>query len=159
MKLVLRPLTNCILHLLLLVQIQIKIELYLLSMGLSTYTKLQLIHSHAQEKMIDNRFPRNESSLRSSIKCKQVASINVKMVDNIIITARFLWTKQSEAWTENCLRGYNNRKILFAVLYSPLFWILYVPMDSASGIIEISECYIKKLNCGHTLQSYDTVVL
>ena len=97
MKLMLRPLTNCILHLLLLVQIQIKIELYLLSMGLSTYTKLQLIHSHAQEKMIDNRFPRNdnrfprnESRLRSSIKCKQVASINVKMVDNIIITARFL---------------------------------------------------------------------
>ena len=90
MELVLRPLTNCILHLLLLVQIQIKIKLCLLSMGLSTCTKLQLIHSHAQEKTIDNRFLGNESRIRSSIKCKQIASINVKMVDDIIITARFL---------------------------------------------------------------------
>ena len=29
----------------------------------------------------DNRFPRNESRIRSSIKCKQMASINVKMVE------------------------------------------------------------------------------
>ena len=86
MKLVLRPLTKCILYLLLLVQIQIK----LLSMGLSMCTKLQLIHSHVQEKTIINRFPRNESGIHSSIKCKQMASINVQMVDDIIITARFL---------------------------------------------------------------------
>ena len=90
MKLVLRPLTNRILHLLLLVKIQIKIELCLLSMGLSTCTKLQLIYSHAKEKTIDNRFLRNESRIRSSIKCKHMASVNVKMVDDIIITARFL---------------------------------------------------------------------
>ena len=91
MKLVLRQLTNRILHLLLLVQFLIKIELYLLSMGLSTYTKT------AQEKTIDNRFPRNESRIRLSIKCKQMAFINVKMVDDLIITARFLSTKQLEA--------------------------------------------------------------
>ena len=32
-------------------------------------------------------------------------------------------------------------------------------MDKVSGKIELSERYIKKLNCGHTLQSYDSVVL
>ena len=51
--------------------------------------------------------------------------------------------------------GYNNGKILFA----PLFWILYFPMDWASGKIELSERYIKKLNCGHTLQRHYAVVL
>ena len=38
----------------------LKLNHCLLSMGLSTYTKLQLFHCHAQEKTIDNRFPRNE---------------------------------------------------------------------------------------------------
>ena len=37
--------------------------------------------------------------------------------------------------------------------------LLYFPMNSASGKTELSERYIKKLNCGHTLQSYDAVVL
>ena len=55
--------------------------------------------------------------------------------------------------------GYNNGEILFAALFSSLFWILYFLMDSTSGKIELSERYIKKLNCGHTLQSYDAVVL
>ena len=32
-------------------------------------------------------------------------------------------------------------------------------MDYASGKIELSECYIKKLNCGHKLQRHDAVVL
>ena len=32
-------------------------------------------------------------------------------------------------------------------------------MDKASRKIELSERYIKKLNCGHTLQSHDVVVL
>ena len=156
MKLVLKPLTNCILHLLLFVQIQIKIELCLLSMvGLSTCTKLQLIHSHAQEKTIDNRFPKNETRIRSSIKCKQMAS-NVKMADDIIITARFLVRGMNGKI--GCV-SYNNGEILFAALFSPLFWILYFPKDSASGKIELSERYIKKLNCSHTLQSYDAVVL
>ena len=97
MKLVFTPLTNRIIHLLLLVKIQNKIELCLLSMSLSICTKLQLIYRHAQEKMIDNMFPRNESRIRSSMKCKQMASISVKMTNDIIITARFLWAKQLEA--------------------------------------------------------------
>ena len=32
-------------------------------------------------------------------------------------------------------------------------------MDLASGKIELSERYIQKLMCGHTLQSYNAVVL
>ena len=36
---------------------------------------------------------------------------------------------------------------------------LYFPMDLASGKIELSERYIQKLKCGHTLQSYNAVVL
>ena len=32
-------------------------------------------------------------------------------------------------------------------------------MDKASGKIELSKRYIKKLNFGHTLQSHDVVVL
>ena len=32
-------------------------------------------------------------------------------------------------------------------------------MDLASGKIELSERYIQKLKCGHTLQSYNAVVL
>ena len=32
-------------------------------------------------------------------------------------------------------------------------------MDLASGKIELSERYIQKLRCGHTLQSYNAVVL
>ena len=75
--------SSSIILLLIVIQIQIKIELCLLSMGLSTCTKLQLIHFHAQEKTIDNRFPRNEIRIRSSIKCKQMAYVNVKVVDHI----------------------------------------------------------------------------
>ena len=59
-------------------------------MGLSICTKLQLIHCHAQEKTIDNRFPRNEIGIHSRINCKQMASVNVKMVDHLIIAAGFL---------------------------------------------------------------------
>ena len=32
-------------------------------------------------------------------------------------------------------------------------------MDLASGKIELSERFIQKLKCGHTLQSYNAVVL
>ena len=32
-------------------------------------------------------------------------------------------------------------------------------MDLASGEIELSQRYIKKLNCGYTLQSHNDVVL
>ena len=32
-------------------------------------------------------------------------------------------------------------------------------MDLASGMIELSERHIQKLKCGHTLQSYNAVVL
>ena len=35
--------------------------------------------------------------------------------------------------------GYNNGETLFAGLLSPLFWILYFPMDSASGKIEFEK--------------------
>ena len=75
------------------------------------------------------------------------ASVNVKMVDHLIIDRKI-----------GCL-GYNNAKILFAALFSPFFWILYFPMDLASGKIELSERYIQKLKCGHTLQSYNAVLL
>ena len=75
------------------------------------------------------------------------ASVNVKMVDHLILDGKI-----------GCL-GYNNGKILFAALFSPFFWILYFPMDLASGKIELSERYIQKLKCGHTLQSYNAVVL
>ena len=110
-------------------------------MGLSMCTKLQLIVKSCARKTIENRLPRNEIRIHSSINCKQMASVNVKMVDHAV-------------WT-----GSNNRKILFAALFSPLFWVLYFPMDNASGKIELSERYIKKLNCGHTLQGHDVVVL
>ena len=39
-----------------------------------------------QEKTIENRLPRNEIRIHSSINCKQMASINVKMVDHVIRT-------------------------------------------------------------------------
>ena len=45
------------------------IELCLLSMDLSKYVR--------KKRRLDNRFPRNESRIRSSIKCKQISSINV----------------------------------------------------------------------------------
>ena len=83
-------------------------------------TKLQLIHSHAQEKTIDNTFPRNESS--SSIKCKQMASINVNMLDDIIITASYK-TVRGMNGKIGCV-GYNNGEIFFVALLSPLFWTL-----------------------------------
>ena len=38
--------------------------------------------------MTENRRPRNKIRIHSSITCKQMASVNVKMVDYIIITAR-----------------------------------------------------------------------
>ena len=69
------------------------------------------------------------------------------MVDHLILDGKV-----------GCL-GYNNGKILFAALFSLFFWILYFPMDLASGKIELSERYIQKLKCGHTLQSYNAVVL
>ena len=53
-------------------------------MGLSTCTKLQLIHCHAQEKTFDNRFLRNEIRIHSTINCKQMASVTVKMVDHLL---------------------------------------------------------------------------
>ena len=87
MKLVLRPLTNCSLHR---STCTLKLNHCLLSMGLSTCTKLQLIHCHAQEKTIDNRFPRNEIRIHSRINCKQMASVNVKMVDHLISLQDFL---------------------------------------------------------------------
>ena len=59
-------------------------------MGLSTCTKLQLIHCHAQEKTIDNRFPRDEIRIHSRINCKQMASVNVKMVDHLISLQDFV---------------------------------------------------------------------
>ena len=59
-------------------------------MGLSTCTNLQLIHCHAQEKTIDNRFPRNEIRIHSRIDCKQMASVNVKTVDHLILLQDFL---------------------------------------------------------------------
>ena len=57
-------------------------------MGLSMCTKLQ--SCHAQEKTIENRVPRNEIRIHSSINCKQMASVNVKMVDHLIITENWL---------------------------------------------------------------------
>ena len=51
-------------------------------------TKLQ--SCYAQEKMIENRVPRNETRIHSSINCKQMASVNVKMVDHLIITENWL---------------------------------------------------------------------
>ena len=51
-------------------------------------TKLQLCH--AQEKTIENRVPRNEIRIHSSISYKQMASVNVKMVDHLIITENWL---------------------------------------------------------------------
>ena len=138
MKLVLRPLTNCILHLLLLVQIQIKIELCLLSMGLSMCTKLQLTHSHAQEKTIDNRFPRNESRIRSSIKCKQ-NGVHQCRRHNYHCKISLNKTVRGMNGKIGCV-GYNNDKILFAA-------------GNTLGNTELPECYIKKLNCSHTLQS------
>ena len=78
-----------------------------------------------------------------------VASVNVKMVDPT--------NYRRKNWLPT--PGYNNGKILFEVLFSPFFWILYFPMDLASGKIELSERYIQKLKCGHTLQSYNVVVL
>ena len=45
---------------------------------------------HAQEKTIDNRFPRNEIRTHSRINCKQMASVNVKMVDHLISLQDFL---------------------------------------------------------------------
>ena len=74
--------SSSFISLLIMIQIQIEIELYLLFMGLSTCTKLQLIHFHAKEKAIDNRFPRNEIRICSSMKCKQMASVNINMVDH-----------------------------------------------------------------------------
>ena len=76
-------LSSLIILFLIMIQIQIKIEPRLLSMGLSTFTKLQLIHFHAQGQTTDNRFPRNEIRIHSSIKCKQMVSVIVKMVDHI----------------------------------------------------------------------------
>ena len=68
-------------------------------MGLSTCTKLELIHCHAQEKTIDNRFPRNDIRIHSRINCKQMASVNVKMVDHLIFTAGFLEQQsQKHGW-------------------------------------------------------------
>ena len=57
-------------------------------MGLSMCTKLQ--SCHAQEKTIKNRVPRNEIRIHSSINCKQMASVNVKMVDHLIVTENWL---------------------------------------------------------------------
>ena len=54
--------------------------------------------------------------------------------------------------------GYNNAKILFAASFSLSFWTLYFLMELASGKIELSELYIGKLDCGHTLQSHEAVV-
>ena len=71
------------------IKIRIKLCMLFLTMALSRCTKLELIHCHVQEKTIDNRFPRNEIRTQSSIKCKQMASVDVKMVDHILITAGF----------------------------------------------------------------------
>ena len=48
-------------------------------MGLSTCTKLQLFHCHAQEKTIDNRFPRNEIRIHLRINRKQWIIIYEKL--------------------------------------------------------------------------------
>ena len=87
MKLVLRPLTNCSLHR---STCRLKLNHMLVIHGLSTCTKLQLIHCHAQEKTIDNRFLRNEIRIHSGINCKQMASVNVKMVEHLISLQDFL---------------------------------------------------------------------
>ena len=41
------------------------------------------------KKTTDNRFPKNDIRIRSRIKCKQMTSVNVMMVDHVIITAGF----------------------------------------------------------------------
>ena len=48
-----------------------------------------IVHYYVQENMIDNRFPINEIRIHSSINCKQMMFMNVKMVDCIIIIAGF----------------------------------------------------------------------
>ena len=52
-------------------------------MGLSMCTKLQLCH--AQETTIENRVPRNEIRIHSSINCKQMASMERRLHNNTII--------------------------------------------------------------------------
>ena len=59
----------------------------MVDMGRCKCTKLQLIHCHGQDKMIDNTFQRNEIRTQSNIKRKQMASMDVKIVDQIIISA------------------------------------------------------------------------
>ena len=46
----------------------------------------------------------------------------------------------------------NNTKILFTALFSPLFWIRYFPMDSASTKNELSERYPETQLWSHTAQ-------
>ena len=41
-------------------------------------------------KTIEKRVPRNEIRIHSSINCEQMASVNVKMVDHLIITENWL---------------------------------------------------------------------
>ena len=63
---------------------------------------------HAQEKTTEDRLLRNEIRIHSSINCKQMASVNVKMVDDIIITARTVMDGKSVVWVittgKSCLQ-------------------------------------------------------
>ena len=79
--------------------------------------------------------------------------------DHIIIIAGFPWTKQSEAQMEKLpawviTTGESCLQPCFPVLSNTA-----LSYGLASWTIELSEPYIKKLNCGHTLQSHDAVVL
>ena len=51
-----------------------------------------------------------------------MASINVNMVDDIIITASYKTVRDMNGKI-GCV-GYNNGEIFFVALFSPLFWTL-----------------------------------
>ena len=55
--------------------------------------------------------------------------------------------------------SYNNGKILLVALFTLLFEYCIFRWTRASGKIELSERYVKKVNCGYTPPTHDTVVL
>ena len=96
---------------------------------------------HAQEKTIEDRLPRNEIRIHSSINCKQMASVNVKMVEHIIITARTGMEGKLVMWVittgKSCLQP-----------CFPLFWILYFQWTR----------HLERLNCHNVISRNSTAV-
>ena len=117
-------------------------------MVLSMCTKLQLIVMSCARKTIENRLPTNEKS----INCKQMASTNVKMVDHVIITARTGMDGKLVVWVitmgKSCLQPCFPSCFGYCIFQ----WTRHPERLSY-------QRYIKELNCGHTLQSHDVVVL